>query len=90
MEAFEIFWFILESSLKCQDLSPSIALGNRISSNGKVVEPKGELFVCDKEMFAPQGVEYGQIFLSSGAISVFKDSVASAAGWSCDLLPRPL
>ena len=86
MEAYETFWSILESSLKCEDLSPSIARGNRISSHGKVFVPKGELFICDKEMFAPKGVVYGQIFLSFGAISVFKDSVAPAAGWSCDLL----
>ena len=84
-EILKTFLSILKSSQKCNDLSDSISWEIRFLPGGKRASPKDELFVCDNEMFAPQGVVYGQMFFSSGAISVFKDSVAPAAGWSCDL-----
>lgn len=83
-EAYETFQSILESSQECQDISRSIARGERLL-RGQIIQPQGEVFFCRKEMIAPQGTVYGQIFLSSGAIMLFNDSVAPAAGWSCDL-----
>jgi hypothetical protein len=71
-EGYTEFESILKSSEKCTDLRNYY----RIES--------GDAFLCAGEFFLTKGI-YGQVILTEGAVSVFKDTLAKDAGWSCSL-----
>ncbi|MBY0369255.1 hypothetical protein K2X33_01120 [bacterium] len=67
---YQVLEAILASQDFCQDVS------------SKVDIKKGEVLVCDGEMFAPKGI-YGQVLVTEGALAVLKNKIASQTSRTC-------
>ena len=67
---YDTFTDILVNSGKCLDIQPDVPV------KGK------EIFICEGELFAPNG-GFGQVFLTSGSIEVFKNRLAPISNWHC-------
>ena len=70
-EGYLAFNELLSASKKCEDLNLYLRLD------------KSEVLLCEGEMIAPNAI-YGQVIMSKGALEILKNTIAPAAGWSCN------
>lgn len=69
-DGYQMFNEILNNSKKCEDLRSYVFVNEK------------EVLLCNGEMFASRGI-YGQVILTSGAVEVFKNTLAPVSGWTC-------